>query len=140
MKTILTHNVFKQIAGILIIGCALTILFGEGAHLHAVFDHFNDHNNDVHTLFHAHSDDKGSDAESEEHQHEVSSIDIYGILASGVKADVIIDATSNLFISTAIIFAEFDDQPNYLFDLPPPDKSFNQYHSFSFSLRGPPLA
>lgn len=138
------HIAFKQTATLLIAGSLLCVLFGEGTHLHSVLDHLFDHG-DIHTVVHAHSSDETTTESAfhgdEKHQHEVSSLDLNGIFIQSGKYKITFKQVSVASIPTLDIISLWaNQQPPTLFDLPPPERISSQYHSYSFSLRGPPVA
>ena len=147
MKKLKDHNVFTIGAQLIVLGCALGILFGQGTHLHNIAFHIGDHV-DVHTSIHSHAPDSHYDTDvhhssdkNKEHDHEVHTFDISGILVSPVK--VLVDTKAHMidipFSKTEAHFRQFSECL-FLIDLPPPDKLFQQYNALSFSLRGPPVA
>lgn len=142
-----SHILFKLSAKLLIAASLFCVLFGNGTHLHSVFDHFLDHGH-IHAYVHAHPADSNYDhnynyAEEfdreDAHQHPTATIDLEGILAP---------KTVDIVFSDEINFTEAGEIPsvhnikevNPLFlDLPPPDPLVLSIHFSSFSLRGPPL-
>jgi hypothetical protein len=141
------HNVFTIGAQLIVLGCALGILFGQGTHLHNIAFHIGDHV-DVHTSIHSHAPDSHYDTDAhhssdknKEHDHEVHTFDISGILVSPVK--VIVDSKAQIiqipFSKTEAHFQQFSECL-FLIDLPPPYKLFQQYNALSLFLRGPPVA
>ena len=147
MQKLKDHNVLAIGAQVIVLGCTLGILFGQGTHLHNIAFHIGDHV-DVHMSVHAHAPESHHDnaahhstEKKKEHDHEIHTFDISGILVSPVK--VIVDTKAQLiqspFSKTEAYFRQFSECL-FLFDLPPPDKLLQQYNAFSFSLRGPPVA
>lgn len=138
------HIAFKQTATLLITGSLLCVLFGEGTHLHSVLDHLFDHG-DIHTVVHAHSSDETTTESAfhgdEKHQHEVSSLDLNGIFTQSSKHKV---SVSQILVASVpmpdLVSLWVNRQQPTLFNLPPPERISSQYHSYSFSLRGPPVA
>jgi hypothetical protein len=131
------HNVFTAGAQLIVLGCALGILFGKGAHLHSVFDHLFDHG-DVHVVVHGHSSDETSKSDDTP-SHKVASLDINGVLSFSGKSKIELETVSVLLSLPGDRDTFLNHQPPTLLNLPPPQKALPQYHSFSFSLRGPPL-
>jgi len=149
VKKIKAHSIVTFGTHLIIAGCLLGILFGQGTHLHAVAVHIGDHL-DVHTVVHAHhSDDKGKhshqkpnrDQAQNEHKHHVDSFDVNAIIAHPVKifADTqfeYVEFPDNLRIPNADFVAE----PAYIHDLPPPLITFADSYFSVFTFRGPPAA
>lgn len=139
------NKLFKLCAKLLIIASMLCVLFGNGTHIHAVFDHIFDHG-DVHVFVHSHSD-----APSQDHNHTDESDDINTHnhpTATVDLAGTMIQNTTNTFYGTTDIFSasgvssshSISETPNPLFlDLPPPDDLYQSWYFSSYSLRGPPL-
>lgn len=140
-----THSVQTFFAQLILTGSLFCVLFGQGTHLHVIALHFGDHF-DIHAHVHAHEShgDQPFQAENDpdKHQHEVSTAsDIIGTLTTPlqVKPDVKAHAIISLDAEFNSTRREHDASPD-LFDLPPPRPAFNQYHTSSFSYRGPPIA
>ncbi len=142
MLKLLDHTAFKKAANLLIFGSMLCILFGEGTHLHSVFDHFSDHG-DIHAGVHAHSSNEVQAESSfngeKDHRHEVASADIDGVLAQSVKSRVELTRAFAVPPFPIDLVSHLNNQPSVFFNLPPPVKVASQYSSLSFSLRAPPL-
>lgn len=109
-----------------------------------MLDHIFDHG-DVHIDLHAHSNsDQNSDSthnsNDADKEHEVSTIDLNGVLSQSKNIPAQIESISILFIT--IINSEFGFNLGdlTLFDLPPPDIFYSQDVHLSLSLRAPPLA
>lgn len=132
------HIMFKLTAKLLLVSSFLCILFGSGLHIHPIFDH-----GELHAAVHAHSSDVVTTGEmlSEDSpsQHQVSSVELTGVLSHNQKTTV--DSPTTLVFSS--VFAGLiyypQKQPLTLFDLPPPKHVPTLYHLSSFSLRGPPV-
>ncbi len=109
-----------------------------------MFDHIFDHG-DVHVLLHAHShsDQKADNSHASndaDKEHEVSTIDLSGILSHSKKITAQIESTSNLFATITNTECGFSLDNLTLLDLPPPDIIYSQDIHLSFSLRAPPIA
>ncbi|HKL15043.1 MAG TPA: hypothetical protein VJ915_05375 [Balneolaceae bacterium] len=123
----------------------ICVLFGNGTHIHAVFDQIFDHG-DVHVFVHSHSD-----APSQDHDHasEFDDIDTnnHPTATVDLTGTMIQQTTNNSFGNTDIFSTSGDlsshsisETPNPLFlDLPPPDDLYQSSYFSSYSLRGPPL-
>ncbi|CAN5399176.1 hypothetical protein BH23BAC3_BH23BAC3_18480 [soil metagenome] len=146
MKTITQNTLFKQVARLIIAGTVFIIFFGNGVHIHSIFDHLFDHGH-IHVILHTHpSDDNHSetglanlDAE-DHHQHPIASIDLSATLNQSANKKEIPE--SNIF-ALAIpeqINSILNDSPPAQLAQPPPDLKLTQYHFFFFSLRAPPVA
>lgn len=144
LQKLKNHIAFKQAATLLIASSLLCVLFGKGVHLHSVLDHVFDHGH-IHTVVHAHPADEATTESAfhgdEQHQHQVASIDLNGIFTKSSKHKVAV----NQILVASVPMPDFvslwiNRQPPILFDLPPPERISSQYHSYSFFLRGPPVA
>lgn len=138
------HRIFKLSAQALILASTICVLFGNGVHFHSALDHIFDHG-DVHVLLHAHSHadqnlDSFHTSSVSDEEHDVSTIDLNGILSQSKKITLQIELVSNL--SALISKEEFGFKLGTLtlLDLPPPDIIYSQYPSLFFSLRAPPIA
>ena len=140
------HTV-KITTGLLIVVATLfCVLFGQGAHLHDLDIHIGSHL-DVHAHVHAHESHSeqtqtNQNQEDDTHKHEVStSNDIIGTLTSPyqVSPDVQSFVVLGLDVGSDAVNLTLQQSPT-LFDLPPPTPAGNQYHLFSLSQRGPPIA
>lgn len=121
----------------------ICILFGNGLHLHSVFNHLFDHG-DIHAYVHIHSSDSSDEHNPEfddkdAHQHPTATVDLTGTLTQ---------KTSNKAFSERNILFEFVESPRVpkiidqnpeLLDLPPPDFINSPENSPPLFLRGPPL-
>jgi hypothetical protein len=136
---------FKQTARLLIVASILCVFFGNGVHVHTMFDHLFDHGN-VLAFVHSHSDDQDQNHshaeefdEKDAHQHPTATVDLTGILTQKTtnKASTSTDSFSfQGFLSSYSI----SQSPILLYlDLPPPDHLYQFNHFSSTSLRGPPL-
>ena len=136
---------FKQTARLLLVASVLCVFFGNGVHVHAIFDHVFDHG-DVHAFVHSHSKDQSQNHSHEEevddkdaHQHPTATVDLTGTLSqkttSKASTSTELYSASGISSSQKIVRSTI---PLYL-DLPPPDHLFQQNHFSSYSLRGPPL-
>jgi len=136
---------FKQTARLLLVASVLCVFFGNGVHVHAIFDHVFDHG-DVHAFVHSHSKDQSQNHSHEEevddkdaHQHPTATVDLTGTLSqkttSKASTSTELYSASGISSSQKIVRSTI---PLYL-DLPPPDHLFQQNHFSSYSLRGPPV-
>jgi hypothetical protein len=137
------HFLYKSTIKLLIIASVLCVLFGNGTHIHSVFDHFSDHG-DLHSYVHAHPadsnhshnrelDDKGA------HQHPTATIDLAGTLIQKASSKVIV-FSNEAYVNVEGVSIHFFRQHNPVFlDLPPPDFILSPEFDSSLSLRGPPL-
>ncbi|WP_445664695.1 hypothetical protein [Fodinibius sp. AD559] len=137
------HNGSGFLAYLIVVGSLFCIVFGQGLHIHSISLHFEDHV-DVHAHVHAHEsteeDSEGSGG-TDGHQHEVSTSDIIGTLTTSTPIEIDVQAATYIFVAPVIHTIENNiGATPTLFDLPPPRPVANQYHLFSFSLRGPPIA
>ena len=138
------HRIFKLSAEALILASTLCVLFGNGVHFHSMFNHIFDHG-DIHVLVHAHShsDQKADNSHASndaDKEHEVSTIDLSGILSHSKKITAQIESTSNLFATITNTEFGLSVDNLTLLDLPPPDIFYSQDVHLSLSLRAPPLA
>ncbi len=144
MDSLKKHRMFKLTAQALILASTLCVLFGNGVHFHSMLSHIFDHG-DVHVNLHAHTN---SDQVSEnshissiaDKDHEVSTIDLNGILSHSNRIKVDLELNSNF--SSVITNNEFVFRLENLslLDLPPPDIIYSEDVHLSFSLRAPPIA
>jgi hypothetical protein len=136
---------FKQTARLLIVASVLCVLFGNGVHVHALFDHMFEHG-DVHAFVHSHSDDQSRNHshakefdDKDAHQHPTATVDLTGTLTQKTtnKAYTNTDFFSAPDISSSKRTLQ---SPILLYlDLPPPDHLYQSNHFSSYSLRGPPM-
>lgn len=136
---------FKQTARLLIVASILCVFFGNGVHVHALFDDLFEHG-DVHAFVHSHSENHVQNHSHEEefdekdtHQHPTATVDLTGTL----NQKTISKASTNtrLFSVPAVFSSQRTlESPILLYlDLPPPDHLYQFNHFSSYSLRGPPL-
>ncbi len=98
MSKFLINKTRKTLSQFLIAAGLLCAFFGNGVHIHSFFDHIFDHG-DVHLVVHAHShsdkagDDHTSDSENED--HEVATIDLFGVIAQSRVISVQNDVLQN---------------------------------------------
>lgn len=134
---------FRLSAKLVIAASVLCVLFGNGTHVHAVFDNFSDHGN-IHTYLHTHPADANHDHKSEfdgkdDHQHPIATIDLDGTLSQKTVYKVL--TVENIFTEAGVtpsIYSIKEMNPLY-FDLPPPDFLISTEYYYTLSLRGPPL-
>lgn len=136
---------FKHTTRLLIIASALCVFFGNGVHVHAIFDHLFEHG-DVHAIVHSHLEDhvqNHSHAEEfgdeDAHQHQTATVDLTGTITQ--KSTNKASANSDLFSSPGLLSNYSISQtitPINL-GLPPPEPEYHTNHFSSYSLRGPPL-
>jgi hypothetical protein len=134
---------FKQTAWLLILASMLCVFFGNGVHVHAIFDHLFEHG-DVHAFVHAHSGDQNhSHAKEfdnkEDHQHPIATVDLTGTHTQKTTSKA--STNSDQFSSQGVLNSiSISETPLPLFlDLPPPDNLFQFRYFSSYTLRGPPL-
>lgn len=133
----------KSTAYFLIVAGLVCAFFGNGVHIHSFFDHIFDHG-DVHLVVHAHShSDKADDnhtSDSENEDHEVATIDLFGVIAQSrvisVQNNVLHNSLATLPKSHFII----EGRKLLYLNLPPPESQHFSLIPVSFSLRAPPLA
>lgn len=138
----INHILFKLSAKLLITAVVLCVLFGNGTHLHTVFNHLSDHV-DFHAFVHAHHVDTNHNSAEEfdkkdTHQHPTVSIDLEGTLTQKTVHKAY---TEENFFTVAGEFpgVHSTKEVNEIFlDLPPPDLLILSDHYYSLSLRGPP--
>ena len=138
------NRIFKLSAQALILASTLCVLFGNGVHLHSMLDHIFDHG-DVHVVLHAHShsDQKADNSHASndaDKEHEVSTIDLSGILSHSKKITIQVESISDLFATITNTEFGFSLDNLTLLDLPPPDITYSQNVYLFFSLRAPPIA
>lgn len=136
---------FKQTARLLIVASMLCVFFGNGVHVHAIFDHIFDHG-DVHAFVHSHSEDQNQNHshakefdDKDTHQHPTATVDLTGTLSQ--KTTNKSSTTTDSFSSPGILSSHSVSQTPILLylDLPPPDLLYKSSHFSFYSLRGPPL-
>ncbi|MBD3617697.1 MAG: hypothetical protein HUJ22_14155 [Gracilimonas sp.] len=133
----------KFTINLVLIALFLCTLFGNGLHLHSIFNHLFDHG-DIHTYVHVHPVDTDHSHnlefdDKDAHQHPTATVDLTGTLTQ--------KTTTKAFSERNILF-EFVESPRVpkiidqnpeLLDLPPPD-FINSPEDFPpLFLRGPPL-
>jgi hypothetical protein len=135
------HIVFRLSARLLITAVVLCVLFGNGTHLHTVFDHLSDHG-DIHAILHAHPTEAGhsntDEDDNDAHDHPTVTVELEGTLAQKTVHEALTDIT--IAAGAGIIpGVHGTDHGNPLFlDLPPPDLLVLYGNSSPLSLRGPP--
>jgi len=136
---------FKTTARLLVVASVLCVFFGNGVHVHAIFDHMFEHG-DVHAFVHSHSEDQTQNHNHAEefdnkdaHQHPTATVDLKGTITnkttSKASTNTELYSTPGALSSQKIVRSPI---PLYL-DLPPPNHLFQQNHFSSYSRRGPPL-
>jgi len=139
---------FKLSANLLIIASVVCVLFGNGTHLHSVFDHFSDHG-DIHIHLHAHSSDSGvedtghahsSDLDDRDaHEHPTATVDLNGTISQKTSNSSFDIEISSLAVG---LFTEFSFVQEYSLEfqnLPPPKTPHSTDFFSSLLLRGPPV-
>lgn len=145
MQRIACTNITKACSNLIVIGFLLSIMFGQGIHLHTIFDNLFDHGA-FHVYVHSHShspdyeheDGFGYDLE-DSHNHPISTLNLKSVRTNTPQQNII--QLSQSFASVILGNSEStadELNPTYL-DLPPPDRISNLYHRYSFSLRAPPV-
>lgn len=136
---------FKQTARLLIVASVLCVFFGNGVHVHALFDHMFEHG-DVHAFVHSHSEDQAQNHSHTEafddrdtHQHPTATVDLTGTLSQKTTSKAFTNTV--LFSTAGIVKSQRTLQSPILLylDLPPPDHLYESNPLSSYSLRGPPL-
>lgn len=134
---------FKLFAKLLIVTSVLCVLFGNGAHVHTIFDHLSDHG-DIHAYVHAHPSDITHDHKpglnnDDAHQHPTATVDLTGTLTQKTTSRSSID--TDLFSASVFLGSHTIQQTliSLYLDLPPPDHLYHSNHFSPYSLRGPPL-
>mgnify|MGYP000017564417 FL=1 len=133
----------KTLSQFLIAAGLLCAFFGNGVHIHSFIDHIFDHG-DVHLVVHAHShsDKAGNDhtSDSENEDHEVATIDLFGVIAQSR----VISVQNDVFQNSLTILPQSDffieGRKLLYLNLPPPDIQHFSLIPDSFFLRAPPLA
>ncbi|WP_340106195.1 hypothetical protein [Rhodohalobacter sp. 8-1] len=141
----LKNILFKLTAKLLILASMLCVLFGNGTHIHTVFDHISDHS-DVHVFVHSHSGDhsQGHNHTSNfddigTHHHPTASVDLVGTMSQKTTITSF-DYSDVISAAGGLSSLSISETPIPLFlDLPPPDDLYKSWHVSSNSLRGPPL-
>ncbi|MDR9407657.1 MAG: hypothetical protein RI573_02335 [Balneolaceae bacterium] len=127
-------------------GFTLSILFGQGTHLHSFFDHLFDHG-DIHIYVHSHSHSHTPDHEhdgsifdlKDSHNHPTSTLNLKSVRTTTLQQNVFQLSQSFVGLISVDSGSVMDIlNPTYL-DLPPPDHISNLFHRYSFSLRAPPV-
>lgn len=137
------HILYRLSAKLLITASLLCVCFGNGIHVHTVFDQFSDHG-DIHVYVHAHTADANHDHELEldennDHQHPTATVDLNGTLSQNTVKTVFAD--ENIYSEVGVISSVYsmkEVNPLYM-NLPPPDFIIVSEYFNSLSLRGPPL-
>lgn len=123
----------------------LCVFFGNGVHVHALFDHMFEHG-DVHAFVHSHSEDQtqnhGHAKEIDDkgaHQHPTATVDLTGTLTQKTTSKA--STNTELFSTPAVLSSQRSLQSVILLylDLPPPNHLYQSNPFSSFSPRGPPL-
>lgn len=136
---------FKQTARLLIVASVLCVFFGNGVHVHALFDHMFEHG-DVHAFVHSHSEDQAQNHSHAEafddrntHQHPTATVDLTGTITHKTTSKA--SPNTELFSALGVLSSQRTLQSPILLylDLPPPDHLYLSNHFSSYSLRGPPL-
>lgn len=134
---------FKQAAWLLILASMLCVFFGNGVHVHTIFDQLFEHG-EVHAFVHSHSGDQNhSHAEVfdniKDHQHPIATVDLIGTYTQKTTSKA--STNSDQFSSDGVLSSiSTSETPLPLFfDLPPPDDLYQSNTFSSYSLRGPPL-
>lgn len=139
MNKVEDHIIYRLNAKLLLVSSFLCILFGNGLHIHPIFDH-----GELHAVVHAHSSDVVKTGKTliddSNGQHQVPSVELTGVLSHNQKTAV--DSPTTLVLSSVFSGLVFypQKQPLTLFDLPPPKHVPTLYLLSSFSHRGPPVA
>lgn len=144
MKTLTKQTFFKQIARLIITSTVFIIFFGNGVHIHNVFEHLFHHGH-THVTLHVHTSDvhhPESDFPDlhtdDHHQHQVASIDLIATFQQ-IASKKALPENSFLALSVGGFFnSTLNNCPPKLLDLAPPDLVVAQYHSLTLSLRAPP--
>lgn len=136
---------FEQIAKLLIVASVLCVFFGNGVHVHAMFDHIFEHGN-VHIFVHSHSGEQtqhhGHFKEFDDrdvHQHPTATVDLTATLTHKTVSKV--STNTDIFSSSGILSVRDISKtliPLYL-DLPPPELIYYVDYLSSYTTRGPPL-
>lgn len=139
------YQIIKKItASVICAGFVFSVLFGQGTHLHSIFDHLFDHG-DIHVYVHSHShsadhEHEGSGYDFEDsHNHPISKLNLKSVRTSTPQQNGF--QLSESFVGVASGGSEFTTDelnPTYL-DLPPPDRTSSLNQCYSFSLRAPPV-
>ncbi|WP_428236511.1 hypothetical protein [Gracilimonas sp.] len=145
MEKLNNHILFKSAANLVIVASILCVLFGNGLHVHALFDHIFDHG-DVHAFVHIHSNEQDQNHshakefdDKDAHRHPTATVELTGTLNQ--KTTNKVSTNTELFSSPAVLSSQRTLQSPILLylDLPPPDHLYQSNHFSSYSLRGPPL-
>ncbi|MDX1591621.1 MAG: hypothetical protein R3283_06650 [Balneolaceae bacterium] len=136
---------FNYVANLVITASVLCVLFGNGVHVHAIFDHIFDHG-DLHAFVHSHAEDQSQNhshaeefSDENTHQHPTATVNLIGTLTQKTISKVFED--SELFSSSAILTSNIFTKASILLylDRPPPDPLYQSEHFSSYTLRGPPV-
>jgi len=138
-----SHILFKLSANLLIAAIALCVMFGNGTHVHTVFDHFSDHG-DIHAFVHVHpvdsKDDHNPEFDDEDtHQHPTATVELAGTLTQKTSNKVFSDTDGFSAVGGFTRSHVLKEQNPELLDLPPPDFIVSPQYFSSLFLRGPPL-
>lgn len=145
VKKLYDHIAFKTAAKLLIVATILCVFFGNGVHVHAIFDHVFDHG-DVQAFVHSHAEDQVPNHshtdeldDKDAHQHPTATVDLTGTLTQ--KTSTKASTNPEFFPSLGVFYIQRTLQSRILlyFDLPPPDHLYQSDYFSSYSLRGPPL-
>jgi hypothetical protein len=137
-------STYKKITAKLILTAIfICILFGNGLHLHSVFNHLFDHG-DIHAYVHIHSSDSSDEHNPEfddkdAHQHPTATVQLTGTLTQKTTSKA--STNTDIFsVSGALSSRKTSQFPRlHYLDLPPLDLFYQSNHFSSLSLRGPPL-
>lgn len=145
MKRKADHIIKKITAVLICAGLAFSVLFGQGTHLHSIFDHLFDHG-DIHIYVHSHSN--SSDHEHDEgtgfdlkdsHNHPISKLNLKSVRTTTSHQNLILLSNSFAGVISGDSESTADNLLATYLDLPPPDRISNLYQRYSFSLRAPPV-
>ena len=145
VNNLYSHITFRFTARLLIVASALCVFFGNGVHIHAIYDHVFEYG-DVHAFLHSHSEDQTQNhSHAEEfddkdtHQHPTATVDLTGTLTQKITSKASTD--TKLFSAPGFFSSQRTlHSPILLYlNLPPPDHLYQFNFFSSYSLRGPPL-
>lgn len=146
MKRKADHITKKITSALICAGLVFSVLFGQGTHLHSIFDHLFDHG-DIHLYVHSHSHSQSADHEHEgsgydledSHNHPISKLNLKSVrTATHQQNGFQLSPSFAGVISSDSEFTVDDLHETYL-NLPPPDHISSLYQKYSFSLRAPPV-